>query len=108
MGGAIAALGLSQKAVYADDERPAPGDGGAFAYANGSDLAPNPAPSACAGVDDPMLSTLLESAQLRGPDVAPRFALLNMQIRTTAASSHTFAALALTRRRPLPVLHQTI
>lgn len=47
----MAALGLSQKAVYADDEQPEAGDGdSAFKYSSGSDLAPNPAPSASAGM----------------------------------------------------------
>lgn len=51
LGGAVAALGLSQKAVHADDEQPDPGGGdGAFSYSSGSDLAPNPVPSASAGM----------------------------------------------------------
>jgi hypothetical protein len=51
LGGAVAALGLSQKAVYADDEQPEAGGGDSvFNYSSGSDLAPNPAPSASAGM----------------------------------------------------------
>jgi hypothetical protein len=53
LGGAVAALGLSQKAVHADDEQPEAGAGdSAFNYSSGSDLAPNPAPSAIAGMLD--------------------------------------------------------
>lgn len=49
LGGAVAALGLSQKAVHADDEQQDAGGGdGAFNYSSGSDLAPNPVPSASA------------------------------------------------------------
>lgn len=47
LGASIAALGLSNKAVYAGDEAAAAGAAGN--YTEGPDLAPNPTPSAVAG-----------------------------------------------------------
>lgn len=67
LGGAVAALGLSQKAVYADDEQPeAVGGDGAFNYSSGSDLAPNPAPSAGAGAGPHLLKGCPSVQQILG------------------------------------------
>lgn len=50
MGASVAALGLSNKAVYAGDEPAGPGAEGAVgSYTEGPDLAPNPTPSAVEG-----------------------------------------------------------
>ena len=48
MGASIAALGLSNKAVFAGDE-PAGAEAAGGSYTEGPDLAPNPTPSAVAG-----------------------------------------------------------
>jgi hypothetical protein len=80
----VAALGLSQKAVYADDERSEAGVGdGVFNYSSGSDLAPNPAPSASAGM-------LLLYARISQPAaaalavIAISYPKVPMQLRTLA------------------------
>ena len=57
----MAALGLSQKAVHADDKSgPTEDNDGAFKYVAGCDLAPNPSPAASPGtvhsINQPMLS----------------------------------------------------
>ncbi len=48
LGAAVAALGLSNKAVYEDDD-PAGGADNPGGYTEGPDLAPTPAPSAVQG-----------------------------------------------------------
>jgi len=49
LGAAVAALGLSNKAVFSGDERPAAGDADAGGYEYGPEMAPNPQPRALDG-----------------------------------------------------------
>lgn len=50
LGAAVAALGLSNKAVYADDEPPE-SDDGPGGYADGPDFAPQCSPSVVSGTE---------------------------------------------------------